>query len=59
MFALVFLFIRLMCLMLVLCLWLTWAMIALPVMLILSATGNHAASRTWQRSLRWRHIHIL
>ena len=59
MFALVFLFIRLMWLMLVLCLWLTWAIIAVPVMLILSATGNHAAARSWQRSLRWRHIDIL
>jgi hypothetical protein len=58
MFALVMLFIRTIWLMLVLGAWLVWALIALTVMLIASATGNHATARRLQRSLRWRHIGI-
>jgi hypothetical protein len=34
--------------------WLLWAIVALPVALIASATGHDRTARQWQRSLRWR-----
>jgi hypothetical protein len=34
--------------------WLVWAMIALPVAAIASASGHRAASRQWTRSLDWQ-----
>ena len=34
--------------------WLMWAIIALPVVLIASASGNDRTARQWKRSLRWR-----
>jgi hypothetical protein len=57
-FGLIIWMFRLTVMMLVLCVWLMWAMIALPVIIIASATGNHATSRSWQRSLRWRHLRL-
>jgi hypothetical protein len=48
--------IKLIWLMLVLGVWLMRVAIALPIMLIASATGNHRAARQWQRSLRWRSL---
>jgi hypothetical protein len=57
-FSLIYLFIKLMWLMFVLMFWLTWVLIALPVVVIASATGHQRAARQWQRSMRWRHIDI-
>lgn len=56
MFSLLYLMIKLMIATVVLSLWLMWALIALPVMLIASATGNQRSARSWQRSLRWRRV---
>jgi hypothetical protein len=53
MFGLVVLMIRLTIAMCVLSLWLCWAMIAFPAMLIASACGNRQAARSFERSMRW------
>ena len=51
--------IRLMIAICVLSLWLCWALIALPMVLIMSATGNPRAAKSLERSLRWhRHFHL-
>ena len=36
--------------------WLCWAMVALPIALIASATGNERSSRQWMRSMRWHEV---
>lgn len=36
--------------------WLCWAVVALLVILIASATGHKRAASQWARSLRWRHL---
>jgi hypothetical protein len=53
-FGLVALLIRLMIAVFVMCIWLCWAVIALPMVAILSAAGHHRAARTWERSMLWR-----
>ena len=35
-------------------LWLCWAIVAMPVALIASLTGNNHVARQWQRSMNWR-----
>lgn len=46
--------VKLCVLMVVLEFWIMWAMIALPVAVIASATGHQATSRQWMRSLNWQ-----
>jgi hypothetical protein len=53
-FTLIYRLIRLMMALVMVAAWCTWALVVLVVGLIASATGNHAVSRRWQRSLRWR-----
>jgi hypothetical protein len=56
-FGLIMLFIRLVWLMLVVELWLCWALIALMALIICSATHNQRAARSWSRSLSWHTWH--
>lgn len=34
-------------------LWLMWALVAVTAFAIASATGNNRAARSWQRSMNW------
>jgi hypothetical protein len=36
--------------------WLCWALVALTVALIASLTGHDRAARHWMRSLNWRRV---
>ena len=56
MFGLIYLLIRLMFMMLVLCAWLVVAAAVLPIMIVTSLTGNYRTARQLQSSLRWRRI---
>lgn len=45
---------KLMWLVLLVGLWLCWALVALTLALVASLTGNDRASRQWMRSLMWQ-----
>lgn len=45
---------KLMWLVLLVVLWLCWAVVALTLALVASLTGNDRASRQWMRSLAWQ-----
>lgn len=53
MFSLVRLSVKLMVWSVMAGLWLMWAMLALPVALVASVSGNDRLARLWMRSLRW------
>jgi hypothetical protein len=58
----IYLFVLIIRLMVALCLfslWLCWALIAVPALIICQARGNQSVARSWERSLRWhRHLHL-
>ena len=53
---LIFWVVRLVWRVLLLELWLCWALVALTVVGIASMTGHDRAARKWMRSLNWRHV---
>jgi hypothetical protein len=53
-FGLLFLLIRLMVAVVLIGIWLCFAAIAVPVMLLCAVTGNRAGARSLERSLHWR-----
>jgi hypothetical protein len=55
-FYLIVMFVRLTVWFFMLSLWLIWAIVALPIALIASITGNDRAAHQWMRSLRWRRL---
>ncbi|HSR86181.1 MAG TPA: hypothetical protein VLM11_18540 [Streptosporangiaceae bacterium] len=56
MFFLLFLLVRFSWWLAVVSFYFLWVCIALPVTLILSATGNKTAARRWSRSMNWRRV---
>lgn len=52
----IYMLIKLMIKLMVLSVWVCWAMLALTAILIASATGHQRAANQWARSLRWHHL---
>jgi uncharacterized membrane protein YtjA (UPF0391 family) len=53
---LIYLAVKLMWRMLLLCFWLSWMIVALPIALIAGATGHDRIARQWMQSLNWRRV---